>query len=248
MVSLVTVGNLQKVFDTIENKCRHGIYSLEWCVDFLDKLQEKASDDVKNHIAIHMNSRMKPRTLGEFFAWIYNKTNRQDADVHWWVPLYALCHPNIFKGSSFEIKDRGVGGRGNKGCLIVESDDFTDPDYLLSSEIATYLLEHKASPVLWKATYKLSELRSIKNGAIALTIHRDGFDDYNSPKIFYTLMLPETAEKISKLPKSRNFPGFRGKECVGLSDRGGKIDGCTYGKFSDYMDKFSIAKPGTIFQ
>lgn len=234
----ITVDNLQLVFDDVDEIYRRNEWSMDRCVEYLDELQQKIDDGVTKYMNYHMKERMRPRTLGEFYRFISTKTDRQEDDVSWWVPLYARIH---FKGTSFNVIDRGVGGKGNRGRLIVESKNFSDPDYLLISDVDEYPFELKCSPVDWKATYKITELESIRDHkSTALTIH---LDDYG-PKKFYTIMSTEIAIKmLAELPRSYRFPGFRGKECVALTEDGGPIEGGISGRFSDYMKKFSIVHP-----
>ena len=152
------------------------------------------------------------RTTAEFGKAIKAGTQREGRLIREW-------RERMLEQGSFSRVDIADNGMDNSGSLILDDDLVNDrADFVLSVEGGSLLhdgdhtVELKYSPCLWKATYKVGNLKAyIAQGAKLLTVWGLGQED----PVRWSIIGPDKMEMMLQFVEpSKNHPGMGGKLAV----------------------------------
>jgi hypothetical protein len=159
-----------------------------------------------------LDYRRDHRTVTEFGKAIKAGTLREGRLIREWRE--RMLEQGTF--SSIEIADNGM---DNTGSLILDDELVNDKaDFILTVEGGSllpdgeHIVELKYSPCLWKATYKVGNLKAyIAQGASLLTVWGLGPED----PVRWALIGPDKMQAmLDFVEPSKNHPGMGGKPAV----------------------------------
>jgi hypothetical protein len=152
------------------------------------------------------------RTVTEFGNAIKAGTEREGRLIRGW-------REQMLEQGSFSKIDISDNGMDNTGTLILDDTLVNDKaDFLISVDGGSLLpdgvhvVELKYSPCLWKATYKVGNLKAyIAQGAKLLTVWGLGQED---PVSWSIIDSSKMEEMLRFVEPSKNHPGMGGKPAV----------------------------------
>lgn len=167
--------------------------------DFLECLEYEHPASVK----YYFGKRMDNRTLREWGLTLIDNESLEKGHADWWFPKYAKRHfPEYVNYECVGVSQEGV--------VVVDGGKTDSSDYKILP--TNELIEIKDCPTLFKATYKVQNIKSyIKHKSYVLTLHMN----MRKECVFYTLLSPEQMEKMVQfcIPTTRyemgNKPSFQ---------------------------------------
>ncbi len=148
--------------------------------DLLECMERDHPKLVKKYFGVRMDN----RTLREWGLTLIDNESLEKSHADWWFPEYAKRHfPDYV---SYECV-----GVSQEGVIMVDGSKTDSSDYKILP--TNELIEIKDCPTLFKATYKVQNIKSyIKHNSHVLTLHKN----ISQECVFYTLLSPEQMEKI----------------------------------------------------